>query len=127
MFSWLSAIPLVGKILDTATAWFTKAKDTELGKYTIDGTVNVEAMRQDTEIIRARVDLAKVMKDDPATKAGHWLIILPVGLWFTSIVYYSMFHTLIPDWTWVILALPHNLEYIPYAVIAYLFVTAWKR
>lgn len=113
--------------LSPVFSWLNKREDTALGKYRVDGEVNVEAMRQDTEIIRARTELAIAMKDDPTTRWGRRLFIYPTGAWYCAIILYCIFHQLLPEHTWVILALPTNLEFIPYAIIAYLFVTAWKQ
>lgn len=126
MFSFLSAIPIIGKVIDALAAYAAKKQDVALEKYKVDGTVNVQAMQEDTRIIQARVDLAKVMKDDSTTKWGHRLFIYPVGVWFTLIVAYCIFHPYF-GWFLPVLALPNNLLYIPYAVIAYLFATAWKK
>lgn len=126
MFSWLSLIPIVGKAFDAWSAHDQKKQDVVLEKYKVDGSVNVELMRQDTEVIKARADLAKVMKDDPTTRWGHRLFIYPVGVWFSAIVSYCILHPYFPN-ILPVLALPKQLDYVPYAVIAYLFVTAWKK
>jgi len=119
---------IVSGVISPLAQAYNKAQDVSLEKYRVDGTVNVEAMRQDTEIIRARVDLAKAMKDDPTTRWGRRLFIYPVGIWFALIVYDSAFRGLLPsELTWRVLALPGNLDYIPYAIVAYLFVSAWKK
>lgn len=120
------ALGAVKGIVDPIASIFNKKTDASVEKYKVDGVYNVEAMRQDTEIIRARVDLAKAMKDDPTTKMGRRFFIYPVGVWFAGIVYYCVFHPYFPG-ILPVLALPTNLEYIPYAVIAYLFVSAWKK
>jgi hypothetical protein len=113
-------------IVDPIASIFNKKTDAAVEKYKVDGVYNVEAMKQDTEIIRARVDLAKAMKDDPTTKMGRRFFIYPVGVWFTAIVVDSLLHKAL-EYTYRVEALPTNLEYIPYAVIAYLFVSAWKK
>lgn len=122
--AWLNpikaALDLIGSIIN-------KAQDVSLEKYKVNGTVNVEAMRTDLSIIQARAEVAKATYDDPVNRWGRRLFIYPVGLWFTLIILDSCFRNLLPDYTWRILALPPNLDYIPYAVIAYLFVTAWKK
>lgn len=113
-------------ILTPIAAIFNKKTDASIEKYKIDGTVNVEAMRQDTEIIKARADLAKAMKDDVTTRLGRWFFVFPVGIWFSAIVFYCIAGPYFPEIK-IVKALPNNLDYIPYAVVAYLFVTAWKK
>lgn len=113
-------------ILEPIASIFNKQADASVEKYKVDGQYDVEAMRQDTEVIRARVDLAKAMKDDPTTKMGRRLFVYPIGFWFAAIVYFCVFSPYFPG-ILPVKALPTNLEYIPYAVIAYLFVSAWKK
>jgi hypothetical protein len=122
-------------IIDTALglvkeglAFLNKKQDVALEKYKVDGQVNVSAMVQDTEIIKARAALAAALKDDPVVRWGRRFFIYPIGVWFTLICYDSAFRRLLPaGWTWEVLALPQNLNYIPYAVVAFLFVSAWKK
>src|SRR4051812_20899441 len=122
----LSMIPFVGKAIDAWSAHDQKKLDVGLEKYKVDGTFDVEAMRQDTEVIKARAQLAAAMKDDPVNKWGRRLFIYPVGVWFVAIVTDSLLHRAF-SYTYRVEALPQNLDYIPYAIIAYLFVTAWKK
>lgn len=126
MFSFLSAIPFLGKIVDAVTSYFNKKQDVILEKYKVDGVVNVEAMKEDTKIIEARASLASAMKDDPVNKWGRRFFIYPVGVWFTAIVGDSLLHNAF-HYAYRVEALPKNLDYIPYAIVAYLFVTAWKK
>lgn len=122
----IQGLPLIGKLADAFTNYTNKKMDTNLERYKVDGTVNVEAMREDTQIILARTDLAKAMKDDPATKYGRWFFIVPTGLFYIGVIWDSTgllrdFHKL------NMLELPVWMQYMPYAVIAYLFVSAWKK
>lgn len=110
-------------------SFLNKKEDAAVEKYKVDGKVDVAAMQQDTEIIKARAALAAALKDDPVVRWGRRLFIYPVGVWFSLIVYRSIFqeHPVMEQYTWVIKALPDNLHYIPYAVVAFLFVSAWKK
>lgn len=124
----VQGLPLVGKLTDAFTNYTNKKMDSAVEKYKVDGTVDVEAMRQDTEIIKARTNLAIEMKGDPASKLGRYFFIFPTGIWFSLITYRSIMQdSPWAEYSWVIKAYPGNLEYIPYAVIAYLFVTSFKK
>lgn len=125
----LSLIGAIPGALNGLFTWLNKKEDTTLGKYTIDGNVNIAAMQQDTLIIQARAQLAAAMKDDPATKMARRLLMYPVCLWFALIVFDSVFreNEYIGPYTWRVLALPGNLSYLPYAVVAYLLVTSFKK
>lgn len=120
-------LSVVSGIVGPIAGIFNKKMDTDLEKYKVNGEVNIEAMKEDTNIIQARAGLAAAMKDDLVNKWGRRLLIYPTGIWYSFIVYYCVMHNLRPDWTWVILALPGNLEYLPHAVVAYLLITAWKK
>lgn len=104
-----------------------KKIDVDLEKYKVDGVVNVEALKSDVEIIKARAALAEAMKDDLPTRVGRGALIGGTGLWFLLILWDSCFRNLMPEVTWRVLALPESIQYLPYAVVAYLFVTAWKK
>jgi hypothetical protein len=109
---------LVGKGLDAFSNYTNKKMDTELGKVTVNGKV-------DTDIIVARAQLAAQMKDDPATKYGRWFFIVPTGLFYVGCVWDST-GILRSFYKLGMLELPGWIQYMPYAVVAYLFVTAWR-
>ena len=122
----LSFIPVIGKLFDAWSAHDQKKQDVVLEKYKVDGTVNAELIRSDVEVIKARVDLAKARSNDTVDRWGRRLLIYPTGVWFSAIVGYCLLHPYFPG-ILSVLALPPNLEYIPYAVVAYLLVTAFKK
>jgi len=124
----LQGLPLIGRAFDSFDSYTKSKMNTDLEKYKVKGTVDVEAMKQDTAIIEARTNLIAQMKDDPAAKWGRRLIIYPWGIWFTLITYRSILQeSSWAEYSWVIKAYPANLEYIGYAIIAYLLGTAWKK
>ena len=115
----IQGIPIIGKAFDAFTNYTNKKMDTEVEKLKVNGQV-------DLGVIQARAQLAAVMKDDPATKVGRWFFILPTGLFYTATIWDSS------TWTKSLfhfgtLELPQWMMYMPYAVVAYLFVTAWKK
>lgn len=126
MFSLLSLIPFVGKLVDAWSAHDQKKQDVVLEKYKVDGTVNAELIRSDVEVIKARVDLAKARSNDTVDRNGRRLFIYSTGLWFTAIVIDSLLHRAL-TYDYRVEALPPNLEYVPYAVVAYLLVTSFKK
>lgn len=111
---------LVGKGLDAFTTYTNKRMDSDLEKYKTDGKIDVD-------VITARTNLIAQMKEDPASKWGRRLIIYPWGLWFTAVSIRSiMQHSPWADYTWVVAAYPDSLNYIGYAIIAYLLGTAYR-
>ncbi len=122
----LQGIPIVGKITDAFTNYTNKKMDSEVEKYKVKGSIDVAAMQTDTEVIKARAELAAVMKDDPATKWGRWFFIVPTGVFYTLTIWDST--GILRDMlTFRTLELPEWMKYMPYAVVAYLFVTAWRK
>lgn len=123
--SFLSLIPIVSNIVD----YFTRRVDADVEKYKVKGEIDKEALRQDTEIIKARADLAKARSDSTTDAVGRALLIYPVGIWFSLIIFDSIFrmNSFMSQFTWRILDLPKGLQYIPYAAVAYLLVTNWKQ
>lgn len=128
MLWFLRAIPVVGKAIDAFAAYYNKKQDVDLEKYKVKGQLDTEAIKADVAIIQARAELAAAHKDDPAAKWGRRLLIYPTGVWYLAIVWRSLVqeHPTLSEYSWVIKALPANLDYIPYAVVAYLLVTAWR-
>lgn len=127
MLSWLGVLPIVGNLVNGVSAYFNKKQDVDLEKYKVKGVVDVEALRQDTEIIKARVDLAKTRSNDSVDKWGRRLIIYPGGVWIAIGFYDSAFRNIIPELTWRTLELPPQLEYIPHMICAYLLISSFKK
>lgn len=121
MFGW---IPIIGPIIDGIVSIFSKYQDTELGKYTIDGKVDVEAMEASTQI-------AIALNNDVGIRLARDLIMFPVALWTALISWDNIIKNIQPDWFIRVEAYPTSVEYLPYAVITFLFgataMILWKR
>lgn len=115
----LQGIPVIGKGFDAFTNHTNKKMDTEVEKLRVNGKL-------DADVIQARANLAAVMKDDPATKFGRWFFIVPTGLFYTATIWDSSQLTR-GLMTFGTLEIPSWMQYMPYAVVAYLFVTAWRK
>jgi hypothetical protein len=118
----------VKELIPSLLAYLTKKQDVDLEKYKVDGTVDVAAISAETEIVKARAALVAALKDDPVLRWGRRLFIYPVGVWFALIVYDSAFRNILPKgWTWTVLALPQNLEYVIYVITGFLFIHSWIK
>ena len=134
MFSVLSAIPLIGKffkLIETGMGFvkdvFVKKIDADVEKYRVKGQIDVEAMKTDTAIIQARTNLAIALKDDPGTKVARFWVLVPASIYFgVSFYYYTFANLLPPVFIWEPKVLPTSFDYLVYAIIGYLFVTAWR-
>lgn len=117
----IQGIPVVGKLADTFTNYTNKKMDTEIEKLKVNGQVDVS-------VLQARTTLIAQMKDDPASKWGRRLILYPWGVWFGFVCFRSILqNSPWAEYSWTVAALPSNLEYIGYAIIAYLLGTAWRK
>lgn len=116
MWAILSSIisGIIGPITNTITAIYTKKQDAAIAIDTNDATV-----------IAARNNLLGQIHKDPAIAVGWYMFIVPTGLWFGAIVAYCLIHPWFP-WYATVLALPPNIQYIPYAVVTFLFGLAWR-
>lgn len=121
MFGW---IPLIGPIIDGIVSIFSKWQDTQLGKYTVDGKVDVEAMNASTQIIQAT-------KDDIGLRILRDMVCLPVVIWTMIIGWDTIVVRHNPDWVYIVEKYPPSVEYLPYAVLMFLLgnigFNAWKR
>lgn len=105
---------IVSPITGMVTAIFTKKEDTK-----------VEEGRQDVSVIQSRNALLGSIHRDPAIATGFYLFIVPSGLHYSSVVLYCLVKPWVAWWP-VVLAIPGNMQYIPYAVVAFLFGLAWR-
>lgn len=105
---------IINPLATAVTSIFTKKEDTK-----------VETGRQDVAIIESRNVLLGQIHRDPAIATGFYLFIVPSGLHYSSVVLYCLVKPWYPAWQ-VVLAIPGNMQYIPYAVVAFLFGLAWR-
>lgn len=108
MLGWL---PIVGPIIDGIVSIVKGSQDT---KVKID-TNNLEE-------VKARLEVIKVMKDDPGTRLCRDLIMFPVAVWCAL----ASWDTIVAvNWPWLrflVAEFPKGpLEYLPFAVLGYLF------
>jgi hypothetical protein len=121
MFGW---IPIIGPIIDGIVRIFSKWQDTVLGKYTVDGKVDVVAMAASEGIIAAT-------RDDIGVRLARDLMIFPVCVWTTLISWDTIVAIRYPGYMFHVAPYPPALEYLPYAVVTFLLgavgITTWKR
>lgn len=121
MLGWL---PIVGPIIDGIVSIFSKYQDTALGKYKVDGTVDVEA-------IKASSELAEQTSTDIGVRLARDLIMFPVAFWTAVVSWDNLVVYVFPSWFWKVAPYPTSLSYLPYAVIVFLFgstaMILWNR
>lgn len=126
MLSFLSFIPILGPIFQSlADAWgkhedITLKKQQDVNKTSVDKQIDLN--KTDVAIIQTRANVAIAFKDDPGVRLIRDLVMFPIAIWTGGYFYILTF----PHGTWVVDTPPEAMQYIPYAVIAFLFATAYR-
>lgn len=126
MLSFLSFIPILGPIFQSLADAWGKHEDITLQKQ-VD--VNKTALgkqqdenKTDVAVIQSRAQVAIAFKDDPGVRLIRDLVMFPIAVWSGA-----YFYTLtVPQYSWHMELPPTTMQYIPYAVIAFLFATAYR-
>jgi hypothetical protein len=126
MLSILSVIPIVGPIVQGVIDLFKQRADVDLQK-TLDANKTAlgkqtDANKTDVAVLQTRLALALATKDDLGVKLMRDLIMYPVAVW--NLMYF--YHLTFPNYSLAVNTPPESMQYIPYAIIAYLFVTAYR-
>lgn len=126
MLSFLSFIPILGPIFQSLADAWGKHEDITLQKQ-VD--VNKTALgkqqdenKTDVAVIQSRAQVAIAFKDDPGVRLIRDLVMFPIAIWTGGYFYVLTF----PHGEWVVQTPPTTMQYIPYAVIAFLFATAYR-
>lgn len=130
MLSILSVLPIVGPIIQGVVDLFIKKADVDLQK-SVDANKTalgkqIDANKTDVAIIQTRADVVMAFREDLGVKLMRDVIMYPVAVW-TLVFYYCLtFKGLMPDHVWEVGTPPEAMQYIPYAVIAFLFASAYR-
>ena len=116
---------VVSGIFAPAFQWLNKKEDTKVVQITADRDTKIDETQGDTQVIQARTGLLGILKDNWEIKLGWAMFIIPTGLWYIGIILDCLGRKYF-GWEWRVLALPSNIQYIPYAVITFLFGLAWR-
>lgn len=117
-------IPLIGPIIQGIVSMFTSFQNTTLGKYKVDGSVDIETIKASSAIIEST-------KDDIGIRILRDMLLLPpivhagiVG-WDTIIVWEY------PQWFYKLPPYPPSLSYLPLACFTFLLgnmaINVWRR
>lgn len=126
MLGFLSFLPIIGTIFQSLADGWSKHEDVTLKKQQdVNKTAvdkQVDKNKTDVAVIQTRAQVAIAFKDDPGVRLIRDLIMFPVGVW-TACYYYTI---TFPSYSWTVNTPPSAMQYIPYAVIAFLFATAYR-
>jgi hypothetical protein len=123
MISWLLGIaqyiPIIGKLIDSATAYFSKKLDTDLEKYKVDGKI-------DEVRIQAALILLGKMQDSRGGRFMHYVFVYPLAFWWVALIVDSVGQRYF-KWDYDVLALPEPAQTWAGWMIAFLFLVAVAR
>lgn len=121
MFGWL---PIIGPIIEGITGIFSKWQDTKLGMKRAETEVDLGAMR-------ASVDIINATKDDIGVRLMRDLALTGPVIWSALIGWDTIVAMRWPWLKFMVADYPTNVQYIPYAALAFLFgnvgLIYWKR
>lgn len=126
MLAALSWIPILGPIFQTVANAWAQHEDVALKK---QQDVNLTSLakqqdisKTDLAVIQTRAQVAIAFRDDPGVRIIRDIVMFPIGVWTGAYFYMLAF----PQWSWPVNTPPETMQYIPYAVIGFLFVTAYR-
>lgn len=122
MLSW---IPLIGPIIDGIVSIVKGQQDTTVEKYQEDTKRIGTETTADVSVIQARAQVAIAMKDDIGTRLCKDLVMF-FGSLHTGFLFWDHIFAAHPSFVFGVTEMGPTLQYIPYAIIAYLFVTAYR-
>src|SRR6185436_17530927 len=126
MLSILSVIPIVGPIVQGVVDLFKQKADVDLQKTLSANVTGLEKQKDisktDVAIIQARTQIALAHQNDLGARLVRDLIMFPVGV-HTCLYYWRLSF---PMYSWGVQEPAKAMQYIPYAVIAWLFVTSYR-
>lgn len=126
MLAALSWIPLIGPIFQTLADAWKSHEDTQLKKQVDTNKTAVDILetnnQTDLAVIQSRANVVVAFKDDLGVRLIRDIVMLPIGIWTGAYFYILTF----PHGTWTVDTPPQAMQYIPYAVIAFLFATAYR-
>lgn len=110
----LSWIPIIGPIIQGILGIFKNVTDVKLAKIQTEAKVTIESMKASNELIR-------ITQDDIGVRLCRDLIMFPVALWTAIISWDTIVAIRFPEWRFLVEKYPPSVEYLPYAVITFLF------
>jgi len=121
MFGW---IPIIGPIIDGIKYIFGKYEDTQLGKYIVDGKVDIATMQASANIIAAT-------KDDIGIRLLRDMALTPAVVWIFLIGWDTLIAHKWPSLMWHVANFPDSVSYYPGMALGFLLgnigLNVWRR
>jgi len=121
MFTW---IPIVGPIIQGVVDIVKGQQDVSVKKYQEDTKRQGKETDADVAIIASRASVA-LAQDSIGNRLMRDVIMYPIAV-HTFLSYWDLIFAKHPDFIIGVAQIPDSMKYLPGAVIAYLFVTAFR-
>lgn len=125
MFAFLPIIgPMIQALINGVTSVMNKRADVEIRRADVD----LHKDSNDVEVIKARTAMLIAMKDDMGIKIARDLAMYPWLIWVALICWDKIIENQFPSLVWGVSRLPElpGFEYLPYAILAFVFGLAWR-
>lgn len=121
MLGW---IPIIGPIIQGIVSVFNKWQDTTLGKYQVDGQVDLAA-------VKASTDITLAFNNNISVNIARDLIMFPGSLWCGLYLWDKIVAHHYPDLVWDVAPLDGPLAILPMALLTFFFgmsaLGIWRR
>ena len=116
---WLPIIgPIIRSLIEGGVSAYNKSQDVSLKK-------QQSTDQTDLDVIKARAQVS-IAEENIGNCIMRDMFMFFTAIWYSAIVWDKIFDK---NYNFLVIGvseLPTSISYIPYAVIAYLFVTAWR-
>lgn len=116
MFGWIGSVL---NIVPSVFEWLNKREDSKVATARIDGDVEIAGTQAIASVAIARAG-------DLIDGIARAIILWSVSGWVASIFLYCVLKPYFPGFLKPVLAIPSNIEYIPYAVVGYLCIRVFR-
>jgi len=120
----LAFLPIIGPIAEGIIGLFKNQQDVSLKKYQEDTLRQGKETDADVAVINARAQVS-IQQNSLGNQLMRDVVMFPVAV-HTLMSYWDAIFVKHTAYVFGVAQVPENLQYIPYAVIAYLFVTAYR-
>ncbi len=120
----LTWLPIIGPIIEGIVGIVKGQQDVSVKKYQEDTKRQGKETDADVAIINSRAEVS-IAQDSIGNRLMRDTVMYPVAV-HTFMTYWDAIFLKHTDFIFGVGPVPEKLEYIPYAVIAYLFVTAYR-
>lgn len=118
-----SLIPILGPLIDGAVSIYKQKTNTDVTKLKINTDADVTYMQSTNQLVA-------IFASDAMVRACRDIVMVPGSVYCGTIIWDRWISIQHPDWVWGVLPLQGAMEYLPHALLAFFFGSAflyWNR